>query len=110
MWQVYVFNLGVALLIAGWYLRAVRRLERRMDERMKRFDEWASAQEAKTISAYAEMKAAMREKVDLMIAESQVALERSQDELRAMEALFTDPLPVPDTDTPTGPPTQTVPH
>ncbi|MBN9118825.1 MAG: hypothetical protein J0I06_06645 [Planctomycetes bacterium] len=69
MWPAFVFNLVAALLIAGWYLRAVRRLERRMDERMRKFEEWADAEDAKFDIARDEIKASLREKVDRAIAE-----------------------------------------
>lgn len=79
MWQVYVFNLVAALLIAGWYLRAVRRLERRMDERLQRLNAWADAEEsrlnawadeeeAKSNLAREEIRASMRAQVDAAIA------------------------------------------
>lgn len=79
MWQVYVFNLVAALLIAGWYLRAVRRLERRMDERLQRFNAWADGEEArfnawadeeeaKSNLAREEIRASLRAQVDAAIA------------------------------------------
>src|SRR5262245_34904437 len=70
MWQVYVFNLVAALLIAGLYLRAVRRLEHRMDERMRKFEAWADAEDAKFATARDEIQASMREKADRAIAKS----------------------------------------
>ncbi len=84
MWPVYVFNLVAALLIAGWYLRAVRRLERRMDERMRKFDAWADAEDAKYDIARDEIRASMRAQVDRAIAEMQAETDRINAELAAM--------------------------
>ncbi len=50
MWPGIVFNFAASLFIAGLFLRAVRRLERRVDARCLRFDTWATAEEAKFIA------------------------------------------------------------
>jgi len=71
MWPAFAFNLVAALLIAGWFLRSVRRLERRMDARLAHFEHWADAEDAKFDAARNEMQTSLRARVDRMIAEMQ---------------------------------------
>ena len=67
MWPALAFNLVASLLIAGWFIRSVPRLERRIDERYRKFEMWADAEDAKFAVARDEIRASMRVAIDRAI-------------------------------------------
>ncbi len=69
MWPAFTFNLVASLIIAGLFIRSVRRLECRMDAWYRKFNEWADAEDAKFDIARDEIRTSMRVQTDRAIAE-----------------------------------------
>ncbi|MCI0701938.1 MAG: hypothetical protein L0241_12725 [Planctomycetia bacterium] len=94
MWSGMVFNLCVALVLAAYLLRAVRRFERRADEIMAKLDQQAASftaeldqQHEENMGKYDiardEIRDSMRTQVDAAIAEMQTKAARATDDLNA---------------------------